>query len=329
MSIIRNNTVILWKDFPFPMSIESFKIKEEAKVATYEYAGRNWAEHERVLKYRVFNITGIFTTDSWNEVPSFYVNKLRQLNDNTPWVLAHPVFWTYRCIIKNFEVSEDWAELEHSPGITPASAYLNMSWINLSQWWGTTLNKLAKEASTKVSYSKRAVPNYRFSIEFWESIPPTAASLQTSLNKLFPATTVKPANDNYMTSNKYKTVEELYWALVNGQILPGVDAIKNAEWLAYDYNFRKQAYDMWIADPKWVNQKSQTALKISTSKADNTYVVAVGDTALKVAKKLWTTADALFSVNAWKKVRTITKGADWLYWKRIWIMYPWDVLLIP
>ena len=64
MSIIRNNTLIMWKDFAFPVSIMSFKIKEDAKVASYEYAGRNGSEQERVQAYRVFVVSGVFTNDS-------------------------------------------------------------------------------------------------------------------------------------------------------------------------------------------------------------------------------------------------------------------------
>lgn len=84
MAIVRNNTVIMWKSFAFPMSIETFQIKEDAKVATYEYAGRNGAEQERVLAYRVFTMSGRFTLDSGDKDPSYYAQKLRQLNDNEP-----------------------------------------------------------------------------------------------------------------------------------------------------------------------------------------------------------------------------------------------------
>lgn len=115
MSIVRNNTVIMWKGFAFPMSIETFKIKEEANVATYTYAGRNGAEQERVLKYRIFSMAGIFTSDSGDKEPAWYVNKLRSLNNNEPGVLAHPVLGTYRCIIKDLEITEAGAELESMP----------------------------------------------------------------------------------------------------------------------------------------------------------------------------------------------------------------------
>lgn len=151
----------------------------------------------------------------------------------------------------------------------------------------TGVSKAMTAQASRVNAKNKAIMNFRFSIEFWESIPPTAASLQSTLNKLFPASSVKPLNDNYQTSNKYKTVNELFWALVNGQITPGTDPIRNAEWLGYDYAFRKTAYDMWIADPKGTKQSStENTLKLSVPKAQNVYVVAVGDTALKIAKKL-------------------------------------------
>ena len=331
MSIVRNNTVIMWKGFAFPMSIETFKMREEAKVATYEYAWRNGAEQERVLNYRVFNISGIFTLDSWDKDPSFYVQKLRELNTNEPWVLGHPVFWTYRVICKSLDIEQSGTELEHAPWISQAGRYLNNSGINMSWWGWVLLQSEVKSQSAKVAFSQRAVPNYKFSLEFWESIPPTAASLQSQLSKLFPATSVKPTNDNYQTSTKYKTVMELYWALVNGQISPWIDPIRNAEWLAYDYNFRKEAYDLWIADPKGTKQSQNTTgtSKISTAKSQNVYTVTTGDTALKIAKKLSTTPEALFQANSWKKVRSTPMGADGLYWKRISIIYPWDTLIIP
>lgn len=320
----------MWKDFSFPMSIETFQIKEEAKVATYEYAGRNWAEQERVLSYRVFSLSGRFTLDSGDKDPSYYAQKLRQLNDNTPWVLAHPVFWTYRCICKNLTLTNDWNELESSTGSNQEWAFLNNSGINMSLWSWTRLKAKVAEQWLKVLPRQRAIPNYRFSLEFWESTPPNAASLQTQLSKLFPATSVKPTSDNYKTSNKYNTVSWLYWALVNSQISPGTDPIRNAEWLGYDYTFRKQAYDMWIADPKGTKQSQVgSGAKLSVSNTQNVYVVITGDTALKIAKKLWSTPDAVFQANTWRKVRATSKWSDGLYWKKMSTIYPWDTLLIP
>lgn len=314
----------MWKGFAFPMSIESFKIKEDARVATYTYAGRNGAEHERVMNYRIFTLTWIFTSSSGDQTPAWYVNKLRALNDNAPGVLWHPVFWTYKCILKSLDISEDGSDLEGTYSFDASNIIPTSS--------GTSALQLQKAMSAggKIALMNKAIANYKFALEFWESTPPNAASLQSKLSQLYPASSVKPLNDNYQTSNKYKSVTELYWALVNGQIQPGVDPIRNSEWLWYDYNFRKTAYDLWIADPKWTKQsKVDNTNKITTPKAQNIYTVAVGDNAMKVAKKLWVTPDALFQANSGKKVRNTTRGTEWLYWKKMSIMYPGDTLIIP
>ena len=55
------------------MSITEFSMREDAKLATYEYAGRDGAEHERVLAPRGFTITGIFSQDDNNDSPITYV----------------------------------------------------------------------------------------------------------------------------------------------------------------------------------------------------------------------------------------------------------------
>ena len=80
------------KGFKFPVSLKSFDIVEDAKVATYEYAGRNGAEYERVLASRKFNLSGIFAMASGDFSPSYYAETLRFLNDNQPGILFHPVF---------------------------------------------------------------------------------------------------------------------------------------------------------------------------------------------------------------------------------------------
>ena len=328
MAIVRNNTLIMWKSFAFPISIISFKIKEDAKVASYEYAGRNGSEQERVQAYRIFNISGVFTNDSGDKDPTYYVQKLRELNSNEPWVLVHPVLGTYRCICKSLDIEATGEDMEHGKGV--ASLQLpKLKMVNMSGGWWAPVYKKVYNKQVVVSSSIQASPIYKFTMELWESIPPNAASLQDNLSKLFPATSVKPGNDNYMTSNKYNTVLTLYWAIVNGRILPWTDPIRNAEWLGYEYAFRKQAYDMWVKDPKWLKTaKTDKALKISIPKIQNTYAVAVGDTALSITKKLQTTLEKLFNANRWVKVRTVP-NEDSVYWKRASVVHPWDMLIVP
>jgi hypothetical protein len=52
--------IIKWAGLEFPVSVLEFTVSEPTKVATYEYAGRNGAEHERVLNYRIFTLRGEF-----------------------------------------------------------------------------------------------------------------------------------------------------------------------------------------------------------------------------------------------------------------------------
>lgn len=56
---------------------------------------------------------------------------------------------------------------------------------------------------------------------------------------------------------------------------------------------------MWIADPKGTKQSQVgSSSKLSVSSTQNVYVVITGDTALKIAKKLNTTPDALFQASS-------------------------------
>lgn len=298
-NIIRNNEVVTWKGFTFPLSIKSFSMKEDTKVATYEYANRNGAEHERVLAYRTVSLSGTFTTDSGEKLPSVYVNTLRGLNDNKPGLLTHPVFWSIHCIVKSMEFNETGEELE------------------------------ASVSSTTGGTNHKAVPNFDFSIEFWEHTPPTAASVQSNLQKLFPAMDSKPANDNYETKLKYKTVGMLYKALVEWKISAGLDPIRNAEWLYYDYTFRKTAYDMYLADPTWKQLVTTSNTTISTATAQNSYTIVSWDTAMKIANKFKVNLQDLFTKNSGVKVRKTPKWNDGLYWKQISVIYPGDVILLP
>lgn len=104
-----SNRIISWKGYDFPISITSFSLTEDAKVATYEYAGRNGAEHERVLNYRVLNISGIFSSTSspdGKRSPSYYVKMFKSLNDNNPGILKHPTFGFMICILKRQKFTE-------------------------------------------------------------------------------------------------------------------------------------------------------------------------------------------------------------------------------
>lgn len=222
-------TSIRWKDFDFPVSITEFKISEPAKIATYEYAGRNGAEHERVLNYRVFSIAGIFINWAWTKTPEFYAQKLRLLNDNKPWILMHSSFWNFNCIMKSLDI------------VQSGDDYM-------------------PDKSIQQSYS--------FSMELWEHTPPNARTLQDSLNQLFPAATRKPPSDYYSSSLKYKNSWELFDALVLWNIIAGIDPIKNSEWLRYDYAMRKEAYDKYqdylLNGAKTKTTKSYTEEKLYT-----------------------------------------------------------------
>ena len=53
----------------------------------------------------------------------------------------------------------------------------------------------ASVGGTTEGTNHKAVPNFDFSIEFWEHTPPTAASVQSNLQKLFPAMIAQPGSN--------------------------------------------------------------------------------------------------------------------------------------
>lgn len=327
-NIKRNNLVFKYKSFVFPVSITEFSIKEEAKVATYEYAWRNGAEHERVLNYRTFSLSGTFTYSSGEKTPAYYANRLRLLNNNEPWLFVHPTFGAYRCIIKSLDITESGEELEFRPDASAsersrpdAEVFNNLGWTGRG----------FRDKKASIAKEDHAVPNYKFSIEFWEHTPPNAATLDQTVGKLFPAAVVKPLRDWYESKLKYKTVDQLYEALVNKKILPWLDPVRNAEWLYYNLEFRKAAYDRFLADPdgKSLMTAADTRNATAENKLAQIYTVKAGDTASKIALKLNVSTQALFEKNSGRKVRTVSKWIDWLFWKRISALYPWDTLLVP
>ena len=228
MSVLYTTTktsILKWKDFSFPISIKDFKLWETAKVATYEYAGRNGAEHERVLNYRTFTLSGIFTAGVWDKTPSEYIEELRSTNDNIPWTLIHPLFGTFVCIMRTLTTTESGEEY----------SYLDNEYIQ----------------------------SYSFEVEFWEHTPPGSSTLQDEISQLFPITDVKPSSDYYETTLTYKNEDELYLALTEGKILPWVDPIINAEWLLYPYDMRFAAYQRWLIEPNPPVETTETVIEKS------------------------------------------------------------------
>jgi LysM repeat protein len=203
---------IIRKGFIFPLSIKSVKVSEDAKVATYEYAWTNGAEHERVKWYVKISVNGVFTAGSGSKKPEYYVEKLKLTNNNKPGTFIHPTLGTYKCIMKNLEIELSGEELE-------------VIWRNSI---GNT---------------------YTFSFELREHTDPNTAKKLSKIDKLFPAPNVKPPTDNYSVSLAYNTCTQLYNAIIEKKIMPGTDPIKHKEWLAHPYDLRKCAYDRRVANP--------------------------------------------------------------------------------
>lgn len=288
MVLITNESIVIrWKGFQFPVSITDFTLNEDAKVASYEYAGRNWAEHERVLNYRKFSVSGKLAKDSWSRSPAQYAQKLRALNDNKPGEFFHPVFGSFSCILRSLKLSEQADDNEVT---------------------GTGNN---------------IYPNYSFEMEFWESTDPSQATISGDLDWLYPAITVKPFSDLYEQNLAYHTVLELYRAIVQGQIVPWTDPIRNAEWLQYDYDFRKQAYDLRLLYPQGLPKTEITNPWL------NEYIVVAWDYGMKIARQFGVSFPSLFEANRWRQVRNTPKFTEWLYWKSPDRLRPWDSLLIP
>lgn len=288
MVLIRNESIVIsWKWFEFPVSIQNFSMNEDSKVATYEYAGRNGAEHERVLNYRKFSLSWIFSTDSGNRPPYYYAQQLRARNDNAPWEFFHPVFGSFQCIMRSLKISEDG------------------------------------DSNEVLGPGNNIFPNYSFDIEFWETSDPSQVTISDDLLSLYPAIDIKPPSDLYEQTLKYKTVLELYWAIVNGQIIPWTDPIRHAEWQQYDYAFRKEAYDLWLLYPNGLENEE------ISNPGSREYIVVSGDYWIKIARQFWIPFPALFEANRWRQVRTTPRSTEWLYWKSADRLRPWDSLIIP
>lgn len=298
--------VFTWKGFKFPVSIEEFSIQEPAKVATYEYAGRNGAEHERVLNYRIFTIKGCFCESSGNRTPLYYIQKLRFLNDNKPGVFLHKDFGEFTCIMKSLQISQSGKGAEIDSGGT------------------------VKET-------------YEFSIELWEHTDPSSPSISDSLSKLFPAAVVKPPSDNYSTRLQYTTQRRLFLAIKNGKIEPGTDPIRHAEWLQYPIELRTAAFSQWETYlTTGVNPYAE--VEITTAK-QKVHVVKPGETPLQMCMANNVSINDTYQANRGRKVREeyvpefnssgpwtpdlSYSSAEGYYWKNPMKIYPGDKILIP
>ena len=291
-----NSRAIKWKGFKFPVSIKDFTLNEDSVVATYKYSGRDGAEQERVRKYRVFNFNGIFTSESGNSTPVFFANKLRMLNDNVPGTFNHPDFGSFECIMKNLQIKSS-ADNYESIGL-------------------------------KRNGDDVVLQNIEFSCELWEHLAPTESAVNDMLRKLFSTTNIKPPSDYYSTSLKYNTVEALFDALKSQKIYSGIDPIRHAEWLAYDYDFRKEAWDLWMA---WLENGgvSQSENTVTYNGNQKNYTVKAGDYGYKIAKMFSVQLNDLFNLNRGIVVRNEPNGDQGVYWKNVNTLYPGDVILIP
>jgi len=315
---------IKWRDFKFPLSVTEFSIDETSRVATYTYAGMNWALHERVMQYRIITMTGSFYEYSWKDfdwlTATEYIKKLQKSNDNSPWLLIHPVFGTYNCIIHSLKLIHSWETTESDEINNP-------------------------------------VPWYSYTIEFWEM---QHSSYNDDMDKFFPAFSVKPPNDMYTVSLKYHTCDELYKAIIDWLIAPWLDPIVNAEWLKYDYGIRLCAYNRYLANPNGENNwttfdkhwnivantsSTQTTNTSNTTTPTSTanvklYTVKVWDTPTSIAKKYWITVDSLYRANKWRNVRTydlkvpntfspLVVSNEWKERKTLIYLHARDVIIIP
>ena len=291
---ITKKTIIKWKDFVFPLSIKNFSLKEWAKVATYEYAWRNWAEHERVLDNRVFILSWEFMPWIWNKAPNALVKELRITNDNKPWNFYHSDIGLFKCIMSNLTITQNW------------------------EWYSTMFNTPGKLTSS-----------FSFSIELLEHTPPSAKTLSEKLDELFPKTIVKPVSDIYTTELIYNNADELYNAIIEWKISPWVNPILNAEWLRYDFDIRSEAYLKWEENwfIMWDKEEDSDITDINTNQ--KYYIVKAWDTWMKIAKYYSVSFTDLFELNHGIKIRTNERWDEWLYWKTTRILYPWDKILIP
>lgn len=287
-------TIIKWKDFQFPLSIKDFSLKEWAKIATYEYAWRNWAEHERVLSHRIFSLSGEFIAWINDKLPKELVKELRLTNDNKPWKFIHTDIGIFTCVMSNLTITQNWESYASS------------------------------EEGARI-----LTPCFTFSVDLLEHTPPTAKTLKEKNDELFPKSEVKPLSDSYSTSLIYKNCDELFNAIIEEKILAWVNPIINAEWLRYDFDLRACAYGKWEATwfQLWVQEDLVDNVTVNTNQ--KYYTVKSWDTWMKIAKAYKVTFTSLFAINKWIEVRKYNNGDECTYWKTARLLFPWDKLLIP
>ena len=300
------NIKITRKNFEFPLSIKAFTIDEATRVATYTYAGMDWALHERVMQYRTITMSGSFSSDSGSSygwwTPSEWIIKLQKLNNNKPWLLTHSILWTYTCIIHDLKITHNWDNVEPTSDNYP-------------------------------------IPNFDFEIEFWEHFH---SNFNEDLEKFRPAILVRPPNDLYSVTLKYTTCEALYKAILDWLIAPWTDPIVNAEWLKYDIGLRTCAYGKRITNPNWENTwytfdahgnivanppKATTTAGETTNwniiNNQSLYKVLPWETAVIVAKKLRCTVEALMAANKNRDVTNLNLLHPWKYYCTRWNLHAW------
>lgn len=285
----KNKQMFQWKDFIFPYSIKSFDYTSSAKTATYEYAMRDGAEHERVRNYRVFKISGVFATqydqngNQTGESALYYAKKLLAMENNEAGILVHKDFGQFYCIMKDLRITQTGEE---------------------EQVWNTDRD-----------------PCFNFDIEFWEQLSTNINDIMTLTKRLMPAPETKPISDYYESTLVYKSSEELFDAIKAGTITPtATDPI----WIKYDIGMRTRAYDMWT---RYLAGESTVLVMDNTS--DKWYQVKAQETGIKIAKALNIAFTELWKENRGVKIRNQERGTESYYWKSPHKLWAGDRLKLP
>jgi len=256
---LTDERVIEWKGFVFPLSVQSFSLTEDAKVAKYEYALRDGAELERVKSARVFSVSGVFVSQpEKNLVASKFVKTLRELNDNKPGYLRHKDLGDFLCIMKNLKIDE-------------------------------------KGDEEFVEAGKRH-RTYNFSCEFWEHTPIGALNLSTS-ERIFPAPLARPSSATYSanagtgTDTPERATRRKYWKPKNREYIIGTSYQENNYKTAHDLFYALKKEKISIASSTWEDIKDngkETDLQKEAKTTYETYEkVKTGETVMSSQDTDW------------------------------------------
>ena len=298
-AVIKNLNTFRWKEFEFPASVLEFDYVSEAKVATYEYAMRDGAEHERVKQFLVFRLRGLFIGEGALE----NAKKLISTDNNKTGIFFHADFIEKECILKSLNVQQRGEE-EYTEEATRYPAFEFQC-----EFWEQVPNTAVALGSITSTIMPAPISKPE-SDYYLTNTTITEADYKTDwdLFKAIRAGKVNPSNSDDDWTAMYvsgaetglmtisRTAWVLYNQIIDGDIRPGTNEESWTALYENDEPTKAQRIAWWA----WSALNENDAV---ISEKQQWYVVKAGDTPSVIANNFGLSIMDLYSANQGVYVR--------------------------